>query len=285
MDYYLAVDRNVLVSMETDADFLLSHNSLDQIISWAHQAGQIAMGYFKKVDPHLKSDKTFVTQADLEIEEFLANRIRSTYPSHKLIGEEGLWNNLDHPSPYIWVIDPIDGTTVFSQGLPGWGISVGLLKQGQPYFGLFYMPLLDDMTYAVHQRGVYSDTHNLTYHAVRREWVLKDFVAVSANIHRDYQIENHNTRALGSISASLVYTARGVAAGAFFSKARLWDLVAGAAILAEAGGGLSYLFGQSVDFLQLLDGRLIPEPIIAGHPDILADLRRLIAKIEGADRS
>jgi len=54
-------------------------------------------------------------------------------------------------------------------------------------------------------------------------------------------------------------------------------LVAGAAILVRAGGELRYLSGNSIDYLQLLDGRLAPEPIIAGHPDLLAELPSLIS--------
>ena len=263
--------------MVTEAEASQALGSPDRIINWARQAGRIAMRDFKKVDPRLKPDQTIVTQADLEIERFLAERILTVNPSHNLIGEEGNWNRLTS-SPFTWVIDPIDGTTVFSQGLPGWGVSIGLLVNGQPYFGLFYMPLLNDLVYAIRQRGVFCDADDLT-HTVRRKRRPKDFVAVSAGTHRNYRLASYNTRALGSIGASLMYTSRGVALGAFIPKARLWDLASGAVILAEAGGDLRYLSGQSIDYAQLVDGRLAPEPLIAGHPDILPDLQRAIAEI------
>jgi fructose-1,6-bisphosphatase/inositol monophosphatase family enzyme len=78
------------------------------------------------------------------------------------------------------------------------------------------------------------------------------------------------------VGANLVYTARGSAVGAFLTKVRLWDLVAGAAILSRAGGELRYLSGQEIDYLQLLDGNLTPEPIIAGHPLMLEQLQQAI---------
>jgi fructose-1,6-bisphosphatase/inositol monophosphatase family enzyme len=74
----------------------------------------------------------------------------------------------------------------------------------------------------------------------------------------------------------LVYTARGIAAGAFIPQAYLWDLVAGVAILNRAGGEVRYLSGKMVDYQVLLDGRLTPEPIIACHPNLQAELRAAI---------
>jgi len=223
----------------------------------------------------LKSDCTFLTEADLEIEYFLAERIRSMCPEHNLIGEEGARDDVGVLSPYVWVIDPIDGTTAFVQGLPGWGVSIGLLHQGQPCFGLYYMPLVDDMSYVTSQGEAYCNERNLTG-AIRSDWGHKAFLAVNATAHFDFQINLKRTRALGSISTNLVYTARGAAAAAFTPKARLWDLVAGAAILTRAGGELRYLSGRSLNYLELLDGRLTTEPIIAGHPNLLADLTGVI---------
>jgi myo-inositol-1(or 4)-monophosphatase len=247
---------------------------IDQIIAWAHQAGQIALHHFKNVSPQYKSDRTFLTQADLEIESFLAERIRTAYPDHGLIGEEGTQKG-DRVSPSVWVIDPLDGTTAFVWGLPGWGISIGLLERGRPCFGLFYMPLLDDIAYTNGRGQVYCNEHRLE-RPIRPDWEQKGFLAVSASAHHDFQIDVRHTRALGSVGANLVYTARGSATAAFLPKARLWDLVAGAAILTEAGGELCYLSGRPVDYEALLGGQLAPEPIIAGHPKVLAGLQDAI---------
>jgi myo-inositol-1(or 4)-monophosphatase len=257
---------------------LLSVHALDapdRLVEWARQAGQIALRYFNNVDPQYKPDQSFLTQADLEIEHFLTERIRATYQGYDLISEEGTRVEDGCPVSDVWAIDPLDGTTAFVQGLPGWGISIGLLHSGQPCFGLFYMPLLDDMIYTHENAGICRGRRNL-HQAVRADWGQKGFLAISASAHHDFQINVRRTRALGSVGASLVYTARGSADAAFIPKARLWDLVAGAAILTRAGGELRYLSGRTIDYLQLLDGRLAPEPIIAGHPQLLAELPSLI---------
>jgi myo-inositol-1(or 4)-monophosphatase len=261
-------------------DVPLSQDEISQIVGWSRQAGQIALQHFNQVKPQSKSDHTFLTQADLEIERFLTEQIKKTFPTYNVIGEEGLGDRADQSAPYIWAIDPIDGTTAFVQGLPGWGISIGLLAEGQPCFGLFYMPLLDDLTYTAGEGKLFCNDR-LLQQSVRRGWGGKGFLAVNATAHRDFRINTQRIRALGSIGASLVYTARGTAAGAFVPKARLWDLVAGAAIVNRAGGELRYRSGRAIDYQALLAGQLAPEPIIAAHPELQTQLRELIEPHQG----
>ena len=250
---------------------VISPDTVNEVISWARQAGQIALGYFKNVTPELKPDNTFLTKADLEIERYLGEQIRGTFPDHHMIGEEGTRDKNRAHSPNVWAVDPIDGTTAFVQGLPGWGISIGLLHQGQPHFGLFYMPLLDDLTYTTAHGDVYCNGRNLKGR-LRSDWADKGFLAIASTSHADFTIKVRRTRALGSIAVNLVYTARGTATATFAPKANLWDVAAGAAILLRVGGELRYLSGRPVDYQQLLSGRLAPEPIIAGHPLVLEDL-------------
>ncbi len=259
---------------------LSAPDEINKIIDLARQAGQIALRNFQKVNPQFKQDQTFVTSVDLEIEYFLASKIKAIYPDHNFIGEEtGPHHQTDTVSKNTWVIDPIDGTTAFVQGLPGWGVSIGLLHQNRPHFGLFYMPLLDDLTYTTHQKMLYCNGR-LLQQPVRKNWGQKGFLAVNASLHYEYKIKTQRIRAMGSIGANLVYTARGAAVGALISKAYLWDLVAGAAILNCAGGELRYIDAQPLDYLTLLDGRLAPAPIIAAHPDMQAELRAIIKDYE-----
>jgi myo-inositol-1(or 4)-monophosphatase len=250
--------------------------NLPQLLGWTHQAGEIALRHFNKNDAiRYKSDGTLLTQADQEIDGFLTELIHSAYPDFGLISEEGSRFASDGSRSAIWVIDPLDGTTVFSQGLPGWGISIGLLHRGQPVFGLFYMPLLDDVTYTNGRNEVYHNGRMLR-RTVRTEWGPKGFLAVTASAHHTFQIGVRRTRTLGSVTASLIYTARGTAVGALLPRPRLWDLVAGAAVLAGAGGVVRYLSGNPIDYSQLLDGSVTPEPVVAGHPRLLPELQKAI---------
>ena len=257
-----------------DIDLLHTSDTIEQIIHWIQGAGRVALQYFNKVGSAYKPDRTLVTQADLEIEHQLAEQIGKAFPRHSFIGEESWRTAPTQLSDIVWVIDPIDGTTAFAQGLPGWGIAIGVLQAGKPLLGFYYMPLLGDLTYSS-PAGVFCNNRRLRQ-SLRDSWQRKGFLALSAGAHHDFSINVRHCRALGSNGTNLVYTARGTATAAFLPKAYLWDLVAGAAIVERLGGELRYLDGSLVNYKALLDGRLAPQPIIAGHASILPTLSEAI---------
>lgn len=98
----------------------------------------------------------------------MTERIGNAYPDHGLVGEEGTRIRSEWSASYVWVIDPLDGTTAFVQGPFGWGISIGLLHEGQPSFGLFYMPLLGDMTHTG-AHSVVSTAVHVKHQSVRKD--------------------------------------------------------------------------------------------------------------------
>jgi fructose-1,6-bisphosphatase/inositol monophosphatase family enzyme len=251
---------------------------IDQVIGWVRQSGHIALRHFTHTAPLFKADGTLVSQADLEIEEFLADKLGKTFPEHSLVAEEHQLGSIDLSRP-IWTLDPLDGTTAFLQGLAGWGISIGMLHMGEPRFGLFYMPLINDLTYTSSEGSLYRNGHEVQ-RALRLDWNAKGFLAVGSRVHQDFDMDVPRIRTLGSIGASLVYTARGSAVAALVPKARLWDLAAGAAIMAGVGGELCYLSGRPISYMELMDGRRAREPIIAGHPDLLAELQSAIRPLD-----
>jgi len=264
------------LDMTKPTTVLLSTEQVAELLDWARQAGQIALSHFRQVTPERKADRTFVTAADLAVEQFLAERLRAAFSQDRLIGEEGTRSQDVAASERVWAIDPIDGTTAFVQGLPGWGVSMGLLYQGQPRFGLFYIPLLDDMTYTGSDGISYWNDRPLRG-SLRTDWSDKGYLAISSTAHHKYKIDIKRTRALGSAVTGFVYVARGSATATFNTQTSLWDLVAGAAILAGVGGELRYLSGRPVDYEALFDGRPTPEPVIGGHPAVLDGL---VGKIE-----
>lgn len=248
-----------------------------RILGWIRQAGQIALRHFQQTTPSTKPDNTLVTQADVEIERYLTRQITAQYPQHNLLTEEGLYRQTNATSPYTWVLDPLDGTTAFVRGLPTWGVALALLEAGNPIWGAFYMPLLDDMTYTM-ENSVHC-TRCATPRLCTR-WERHGFVATSMTAHTAFHIGVPRVGATGSIGANLVYTARGTATAAFIPKAYVWDLAVGAAILSRMGGELRYLSGKPVDYRHLLDGRRAPEPVIAGHPRVVQCLHNAITPLE-----
>lgn len=243
---------------------------LTPLPQWLEQAGQLAMVYFRQVVPQRKSNGSLLTEADLTIERFLISQLQTAYPNIDILAEES--DPTQQQSDFLWTIDPVDGTTAFVHGLPDWGIAVGLLHAGRPVWGMFHMPMLGK---TITNGGERSGKRPFS---VRTTWGIKGFLAVSSSsAHRKFNLQVKRFRTVSSVSTALVYVAQGVAAAAFIPKARLWDLVPGMAIIEQAGGEMRYLSGKPVDYQALSDGRITPEPVIAGHRDLLDELQQSIA--------
>ena len=248
---------------------------LEQVRAWAREAGEIGCKYYNTAEVRRKPDRSVVTAADVEIEQLLRARIRATYPQHGILGEEGGVHNTD--AEYLWAIDPIDGTGAFVSGLPIWGISIGLLQQGHPILGCFYLPVLDEW-YEADRRGPALFNGQPT--EVMRENLLDSeaWICVPSNIHRRYSIHYPGKiRSLGSMAAYICYVARGTAAGALVGRPKLWDIAAGMAVLERAGGGARLLHsGQPLDLRTMLNGQSAPEPVVVGSPPALEMLLKRI---------
>jgi fructose-1,6-bisphosphatase/inositol monophosphatase family enzyme len=242
---------------------------LQQVRAWAREAGQIGLHYYNAVEARRKPDRSYVTAADEEIEVLLRARIKAAYPDHGIVGEEQGQQNID--AEYLWALDPIDGTGAFVSGLPIWGISIGLLRHGQPILGCFYMPVMDEW-YEADLTG--PALFNGQPIEVMRDGLLDSeaWICVPSNVHRRYTIDYPGKiRSLGSMAAYVCYVARGTAAGALVGQPKLWDVAAGMAVLERAGGIARLLrSGAPLDVRAMLSGRSAPEPVVVGSPATVA---------------
>jgi myo-inositol-1(or 4)-monophosphatase len=263
--------------------FFQSIMNLQHIRTWAREGGEIALRYYNSVEAQRKPDRSFVTAADIEIEALLRERIGAAYPEHGILGEEGQQQHTD--AEYLWALDPIDGTGAFVDGIPIWGISIGLLRHGQPVLGCFYMPALDEWYEADMDGPALFDRQSIR---VRTDDLLDSEAAicVPSNAHRRYQINYPGkARSLGSTAAYICYVARGKAVGALLGWPKLWDIAAGMAILQRAGGDARMLFSNTpLDLRPLLSGKYPPEPVVVGSPpalDMLVERIKVRSKHQG----
>src|ERR671939_1486942 len=90
-----------------------------ELRSWMQPCGAIALRSFRNVVGHRKADQSWVTEADLAIEQALVERITMRYPDHGILGEEQTRQGIDRE--FVWALDPLDGTAIFVAGLPTWG--------------------------------------------------------------------------------------------------------------------------------------------------------------------
>jgi histidinol-phosphatase len=127
---------------------------LDFAVGAAREAGEITLRYFRKsFETRLKGKDNFVTQADLEAEEFLRRRIAERFPEDSIIGEEG--GETAGASGRRWIVDPIDGTYSFVHGVPFYGVLLGVEIEGEPSIGVINMPALGEMVYAAKGLGCF----------------------------------------------------------------------------------------------------------------------------------
>jgi fructose-1,6-bisphosphatase/inositol monophosphatase family enzyme len=255
---------------------------LPTIRAWIAEAGQIALHYFgSRVDTEWKTPTSPVTSADREIERLLTREIRATYPDHGILGEEFGGDELDRD--YVWLIDPIDGTRAFVEGLPSWSVTIALLHRFQPEFGLVYMPLYDDWTYTdgddvilegrAHSRSTITDQ-------LKTRWDHGSFIMWRSDAQSLYDLQFTRTMTMASSASHLAYTARGTALATIVHDSFAWDIAAGAAFMAKQGGEIRYLNGHLVDFAALDLTQPIKGLYIAGHPDVVRRLMPLITPRE-----
>ena len=120
----------------------------------ARAAGEITLRYFRReVENRLKGKDNFVTQADVEAEEFLRREILKRFPGDSIVGEEG--GEVAGSTGRRWIIDPIDGTYSFVHGVPFYGVLLGCEVDGDPAVGVINMPALGEIVYAARGLGCF----------------------------------------------------------------------------------------------------------------------------------
>lgn len=254
----------------------MSEIDIAEVRAWVREAGDCARGYFNNVQAERKADRSWVTRADLEIEQLLRERIAARYPGHGVIGEEQGGGDMDRE--YVWCLDPIDGTGAFVAGLASWCVSVGVLRWGEPYLGVIFLPLLDDCYWADAAGPAYRNDLPIAVSAATTI-DSNDWMGVSSYTHRQFRIDfPGKTRSLSSVAADCCYVARGSAVGALIGRANLWDLAAGFAILRAAGAAVVGLSGAPVDVPALLVRHRLAEPIVIGPPQLVETLRGSIMR-------
>ena len=257
---------------------------LDFICACLREAGALALAQYGQMKAELKADRSPVTAVDRQVEAMLIERIQARYPGHLILSEEsGLHPALKGSAgeaSFAWALDPIDGTRAFASGLPVWGISAGVLRGGLPYAGGFYLPVTGELYSGTTREAWYNQRPMPRLETFDPDNPLT-FLGVPSEFHHYFKIGAPRIRSMGSTAAHLAYVASGAAVGMLTRTTSLWD-IAGVLPLAQAVGvELSYLSGRKFDPAELLDGRSIREPLLAGLPAAFDALRRWIQVLPG----
>ena len=220
----------------------------------ATDAGRILFNLFGKQLKTEYKDKNKtdpVSEADIESQRLLTNHIKKKFPDHGILGEETLENektetNVKETPDFLWVLDPLDGTKNFLNGISIWGCSVGLLYKGEPVAGAIFLPeAMKNNNFAIYKAsqggGAFLGDQEIRV-TKDKEPSGKKTISVPGSYSNQFKtlgsLKNNlgEIRTTGSISYDLAMVARGSLHYALFGVPSIWDIAAGIIIVKEAGG-------------------------------------------------
>jgi histidinol phosphatase-like enzyme (inositol monophosphatase family) len=223
---------------------------LDFGVSIAREAGEITLRYFRRTfETHLKGKDDFVTQADIEAENFLRREIEKNFPEDAIIGEEG--GERRGSSGRRWIIDPIDGTYSFVHGVPLYGVLLGVEIDGKPSVGVVNIPALGEIVYAAKGLGCFLNGERSRVSQTRK---LEDALLLATDFgaceHYGFgaaadvlQRRASMRRTWGDCYGYLL-VATGRADVMLDPKLAVWDCAALLPVVEEAGGTFTDWKGQ-----------------------------------------
>ena len=272
----------------------------------ARGAGKILQAKFGRpisIEYKDKNQLDPVTEVDKACQTYLEEEITRRFPSHAILGEEELGDSKgsndggdavesDEPVPdFVWVLDPLDGTTNYLNGLPVYACSIGVLRRGRLVAGALYIPWPGsklDGGFVLHCRlggGCYADGEPVSVYQSdepvgNRLAGLPGSFAQAMRFKRGLKGHAGEPRTTGSIAYELAMTACGVMQYSIFGAPRMWDMAGGALAVQEAGGTVMARL-KGVKSWQPLDSLI---PSWDDKAPTMKELRRWVAPLVAGNK-
>jgi myo-inositol-1(or 4)-monophosphatase len=236
-------------------------------------------GEIENLQVSAKGPGDFVTSADKRTEKILIDELQKAHPEYGIVTEEtGIINKSNRKNR--WIIDPIDGTLNFLNGVPQFAISIGYEENGEIKCGVIFNPISNEMFCAEKGNGAYLNNGRIR---VSNKKKINDALLVTGGpkgaskikdkIFSEYiKVSNNvlHVRKFGSAALDMAYVACGRFDGFWQRELNYWDIAAGIIILKEAGG--------LVDFFENNESSPLKKNILATNSNIHEELRGLISK-------
>jgi len=239
--------------------------------------GRLALDRFHHARVASNHDDTVVTAADLEIQEALGREIARLFPTDGLVGEERSIGAPRHESHYTWILDPLNGTNDFARGMPGFAVSVGVLRDRVPFAGAVYDPVARWLFTGCVGRGAWLNDRPLRVRdgfAGRCLFTVRTPYETGVPEYVEGWMRRHRLRRFGSTALHLCYVALGGLDFVHDDCASLWDIAGAAPVLLEAGGVLTTDGGEPVFPVTATHAAGAPIALLAGHPTSHAEAVR-----------
>jgi myo-inositol-1(or 4)-monophosphatase len=253
---------------------------LETAVEIAREAGALLANYFeRRVAFETKGDFDLVTEADRASERLVVERLRTHFPSHSIVAEEG--GGHEGASEYRWFVDPLDGTTNFAHSFPFFNVTLGLERSGELIAGVVFDPTRQEMFTAERGSGAYLNNRRIRVSGIKR---LSGSLASTGfpsrkrhhnvNIHFYYQLAmaSHGVRRTGSAALDLAYVACGRLDFFWEFGLKPWDVAAGSLLVSEAGGRVSDMRGAAHSVTasddMLADNGALHDEVLAAFSEI-----------------
>ncbi|HWP10901.1 MAG TPA: inositol monophosphatase family protein [Ramlibacter sp.] len=259
------------------------HPMLNVAVKAARAAGAIINRAALDVESVRISQKQvndFVTEVDHASEQAIIETLLTAYPGHAIWAEESGKVHGKQGSDFVWIIDPLDGTTNFIHGFPVYCVSIGLAVKGKVEQAVIYDPSRNDLFTATKGRGAYMNERRIrvskrtdlrqclisTGFPFRPGDNFNSYLAMMAEVMQ----RTAGLRRPGAAALDLAYVAAGFADGFFETGLSPWDVAAGSLLVTEAGGLIGNFTGDA-DFME-------QKECIAGNPKIYGQLVAILGK-------
>jgi myo-inositol-1(or 4)-monophosphatase len=259
------------------------HPMINVAVKAARAAGAIINRAALDVEAVRVSQKQvndFVTEVDQAAEQIIIETLLTAYPGHGILAEESGREHGAKDSEFVWIIDPLDGTTNFIHGLPIYCVSIALAVKGKVEQAVVYDPTRNDLFTATKGRGAYRNDRRLRVSKrIRLQECListgfpfrpGDDFPTYLRMMADIMPRTAGLRRPGAAALDLAYVAAGLTDGFFESGLQPWDMAAGSLLVTEAGGLVGNFTGEA-DFLE-------HKECLAGSPRIYGQLVALLGK-------
>lgn len=227
------------------------------------KAGKILLEKRKDLDIKIKEDMSYVTNVDYASSEFLQTNLIQEFPDYGILDEES--KNDGRSKKYCWVIDPLDGTFGYVKGGDTFGVLIGLLEDGVPVLGVVYKPLIDELIWGIKGEGAFFENGERLHVNDK----ISNDILMSAERENPF-FDSFEGLGFNPIKMPTSYKINEVARGNYTSFIchpdtimGLWDLCAHQVILEEAGGVITDVYGDEIDYLGERDNM---KGVIATHP-------------------
>ena len=226
-----------------------------------------------------KGPNDYVSEVDQAAENAIIDVLLEAYPGHAILAEESGRERGARHSEYVWIIDPLDGTTNFLHGFPVYAVSIALAHKGKVEQAVVYDPTRNDMFFASRGRGAFlndrclrvskrtriSDSLIGTGFPFRKGDNFKRYVKMFEEVMQSCA----GLRRPGAAALDLCYVAAGYYDGFFETGLNPWDIAAGSLMITEAGGLIGNFTGEA-DFLYQRE-------VVAGNPKVYGQLVQILA--------